>query len=59
MVRTTNEHPIRSLAEVAAILGVTRGTVQNIEQKALAKLRRHPLMQKLANELLDYDQETP
>ncbi len=36
--------------EVAERLGMTRGNVAIIEMRALAKLRKHPVMQRLAEE---------
>jgi len=41
---------IRSQAEIAASWGVSRARVEQIEQTALAKLRRHPVMRRLAKE---------
>ncbi len=40
----------RSLQEIAEMFGVTLQSVQAIEQSALKKLRRHPLMLELAEE---------
>ena len=35
-------------AEVARLLGMTRARVSQIEQAALAKLRRHPAIKEIA-----------
>ncbi len=40
----------RTHAEIAAWFGVSVPAVQDVERRALAKLRRHPLMLELAAE---------
>jgi DNA-directed RNA polymerase sigma subunit (sigma70/sigma32) len=51
--------PIRSYAEVGKIVGLTRQRVYQYEQMALRKLKRHPIIVKLAKEmgLLPEDEE--
>jgi transcriptional regulator with XRE-family HTH domain len=39
-----------SRKEVAAIMGISKNRVQQIESRALAKLRRNPLLRHLAAE---------
>ncbi len=36
--------------EVAELLGISRGRVHQIEQQAILKLRRHPIIRALAEE---------
>ena len=43
--------PIRTLEEVAAILGISRVRVHQIEERALAKLRRNADLRRVAREL--------
>ena len=42
--------PHRTLEEVAALLGITRARVWQIERAALAKMKRHPAILELAQE---------
>jgi DNA-directed RNA polymerase sigma subunit (sigma70/sigma32) len=41
---------IRTLAECAARMGITKVRCQQLETRALYKLRQHPLMQRLGAE---------
>ena len=45
------EAPLRSQEEVAAMFGITRQRLQQIEWRALQKLARNPILQALAKEL--------
>ena len=44
MANATNPHHFMTYSEVAEVLGVSRQTVRITEAKALAKLRRNPLL---------------
>jgi len=44
MANPTNPHHFMTYSEVAEVLGVSRQTVRITEAKALAKLRRNPLL---------------
>jgi DNA-directed RNA polymerase sigma subunit (sigma70/sigma32) len=45
---TQNEDTLMSMAEVSRRLGITRQCVHWHERNAIAKLRRHPVMRRLA-----------
>jgi len=47
---TQGRSAVRSFAECGKIMGISKARCQQLETRALWKLRQHPLMQRLAAE---------
>lgn len=57
--RTPVSFGVRTQAEVAAILGISRIAVRQAEWRALRRLRRHPLIRCLAEDAGIPTEESP